>query len=89
MSKVLPSRKLVRWGWGEDCPFPLEKQESDREVERELEWWWSESRKRKIAMCTKGRGPIHIYRVTDNTQIGQMSKDTRGTQFCGVVETLL
>ena len=36
------------------------------------------------------REPIHIYRVTDNTQIGQMSEDTRGEpSSVGVVETLL
>jgi len=35
------------------------------------------------------REPIHIYRVADNTQIGQMSKDTRRTQFREVIETLV
>jgi len=47
-------------------------------------------RSKGFARCVqKEREPIHIYRVTDNTQIGQMSEDTRGTQFRGVVETLL
>jgi len=46
--------------------------------------------KGNCAACVqKEREPIHIYRVTDNTQIGQMSQDTRGTQFRGVVETPL
>ena len=36
----------------------------------------------------KEREPVHIYKVTDDTQIGQISKDTRETQSRGVVETL-
>jgi len=35
------------------------------------------------------REPVHIYRVTDNTQIGQMSKDTRETRPVGDRDTVV
>ena len=51
---------------------------------------WIAGIKGGIAVCRKTeREPIHVYRVTDNTQIGQISKETRGTLFCRAVETLL
>jgi hypothetical protein len=69
----------------EDLSILLVKQES-REAERMLEWSWNESQTKGglRLQCTNKEGePIHVYRVTDNTQIGQMSKDTRGTRFRG------
>jgi hypothetical protein len=74
----------------EDLSILLVKQES-REVGRMLEWSWNESQTKGglRLQCTNKEGePIHVYRVTDNTQIGQMSKDTRKTRPCGVIETL-
>jgi len=63
---------------------------ADGEAKQWLEWVWNESQERKKLRCAqKEEGPIHIYRVTGNTQIWQMSKDTRRTQLCGVVETLV
>lgn len=72
--------------------IPLAKQES-REMWQMLEWSWDGSQTKGgdcgCSVQKMEREPIHIYRVTDNTQIGQMSKDTRRTQFREVIETLM
>jgi len=92
MSKALPLGKNRKMRKGSSLPF--QKRESDREAELMcLNMCGSElqiKRGLRGACVQKEREPIHIYRVTDNTQIGQMSEDTRGgTQFRGMVETLL
>lgn len=39
----------------------------------------ADKRGEKIVMCKKKRGSrVHIYKVADDTQTGQVSKDTRG-----------
>ena len=70
--------------------IPLVKQES-REAGQMLEWSWDDESqiKGKLRCAKMEREPVHIYKATDNTQIGQMGKGTRETQFHEVVETLL
>ena len=47
-----------------------------------LECTWSELRiKRELRDVKKEKESNHFRRVTDSTQIEQMSEDTRGTQF--------